>query len=62
MLVSWLAVLPIAIAAVVLGKAAREGNVGKIGAVLAIMLLAVIAVQIVRRRVAKRELEAKAQR
>ena len=35
MIVSWLAVLPISLSAVVLGKAAREGNIGKIAAVLA---------------------------
>ena len=59
MLVSWLSVLPIAISAVVLGKAAREGNMGKIGAVLGVMLLAVVIVQIVRRKVAKRQVETK---
>jgi uncharacterized membrane protein YdjX (TVP38/TMEM64 family) len=55
MLVSWLAVMPISVSAVMLGKAAREGNMGKIAVVLGIMVLAVIAVQIVRRRVAKRD-------
>jgi uncharacterized membrane protein YdjX (TVP38/TMEM64 family) len=55
MLVSWLAVLPLALAVVVLGKAAREGNLGKIGAVLGVMVIVVTAVQIVRRRFAKRE-------
>ena len=53
MIVSWLAVLPIALSAVVLGKAAREGNIGKIAAVLGIMVVAVVAVQVVRRKFAK---------
>ena len=54
MIVSWCAVLPIAVSAVMLGKAAREGNVGKIVAVLGVMMVAVIVVQIVRRRFAKK--------
>jgi uncharacterized membrane protein YdjX (TVP38/TMEM64 family) len=54
MIVSWLAVLPIALSAVVLGKAAREGNMGKIAAVLAVMVVAVVAVQFVRRKYTKR--------
>jgi uncharacterized membrane protein YdjX (TVP38/TMEM64 family) len=57
MLVSWLAVLPISIAAVLLGKAAREGNIGKILAVLGLMVVSVVVVQILRRRVAKRTVE-----
>jgi uncharacterized membrane protein YdjX (TVP38/TMEM64 family) len=57
MIVSWLAVLPIAISAVVLGKAAREGNIGKIAAVLGIMVASLVAVQILRRRFAKRQAE-----
>jgi len=55
MIVSWLAVLPIALSVVLLGKAAREGSLGKIFAVLGLMVIAVVAVQIIRRRVAKRE-------
>lgn len=55
MIVSWLAVLPIALSVVLLGKAAREGSLGKIFAVLGLMVVAVVAVQIIRRRVAKRE-------
>jgi uncharacterized membrane protein YdjX (TVP38/TMEM64 family) len=58
MIVSWLAVLPIALSAVVLGKAAREGNIGKIAAVLGVMVVAVVAVQLVRRRLAKPAVEA----
>jgi uncharacterized membrane protein YdjX (TVP38/TMEM64 family) len=55
-LVSWLAVMPLALAFVVLGKAAREGHFGKIGAGLGLMVVAMVAVQIVRRRLAaKRE-------
>ena len=54
MIVSWLAVLPIALSAVVLGKAAREGNIGKIAAVLGVMVAALVAVQIVRRKFTKR--------
>src|SRR5688500_9203243 len=53
MIVSWLAVLPIALSAVVLGKAAREGNMGKIAVVLGVMVVAVVAVQLVRRKFAK---------
>lgn len=55
MIVSWLAVVPISTSAVVLGKAAREGHMGKIGAVLGVMVVVVVVVQIVRRKVAKRE-------
>jgi uncharacterized membrane protein YdjX (TVP38/TMEM64 family) len=55
MIVSWLAVVPLAVSAVVLGKAAREGHLGKIGVVLGVMVLVVVGVQFVRRRVAKRE-------
>lgn len=54
-LVSWLVAMPIAGAAVVLGPAAREGNLTKIGAVLLVMGIAVVAVQLVRRKIAKRE-------
>jgi uncharacterized membrane protein YdjX (TVP38/TMEM64 family) len=46
MVVSWLAVLPITIAVVLLGKAAREGNVTKIGAVMGLMVVSVVAVQL----------------
>jgi uncharacterized membrane protein YdjX (TVP38/TMEM64 family) len=59
MIVSWLAVLPLALAGVVLGKAAREGNMGKIAAVLGFMVVVVVAVQLVRRRFANRERNAK---
>ncbi len=55
MIVSWLAVVPLAVSAVVLGKAAREGHLGKIGLVLGVMVLVVVGVQLVRRKVAKRE-------
>jgi len=55
MIVSWLAVVPVAISAVMLGKAAREGHMGKIGLVLGVMVLVVVIVQVVRRKVAKRE-------
>lgn len=55
MIVSWLAVVPVASSAVVLGKAAREGHMGKIGLVLGVMVCVVIIVQVVRRKVAKRE-------
>ena len=56
LIVSWLAVMPLALAFVLLGKAAREGNFGKIGAVFGLIVVAVVVVQIVRRRVAaKRE-------
>ena len=55
MIVSWLAVLPLALSAVVLGKAAREGHFGKIFTVIGVMLLAVVAVQVVRKKLVKRE-------
>lgn len=56
LLVSWLAVMPLALAFVLLGKAAREGHFGKIGAVLGLIVVALVVVQIVRRRLAaKRE-------
>lgn len=55
MIVSWLAVVPLAVSAVVLGKAAREGHLGKIGLVLGVMVLVVVGVQFVRRKVTKRE-------
>jgi uncharacterized membrane protein YdjX (TVP38/TMEM64 family) len=55
MVVSWLAVVPLSVSAVVLGKAAREGNLGKIAAVMGVMVVVVVAVQIIRRKFAKRE-------
>ena len=55
MIVSWLAVVPVASSAVVLGKAAREGHMGKIGIVLGVMVGVVVIVQVVRRKIAKRE-------
>lgn len=57
MIVSWLAVVPLAISAVVLGKAAREGHMGKIGVVLGVMVAVVVIVQLVRRKFAKRDAE-----
>jgi hypothetical protein len=47
--------MPLALSFVLLGKAAREGHFGKIGAVLGLIVVAVVVVQIVRRRVVKRE-------
>jgi len=55
MIVSWLAVLPWAIAFIVLGKAAREGNFGKIGMMLGVLVVTVAVVQLLRRKFAKRE-------
>lgn len=55
MIVSWLAVLPLSLSVVVLGKAAREGNLVKIAVVFGVMVVAVVAVQVVRRKFAKRE-------
>ena len=55
MMVSWLAVLPLALSVVVLGKAAREGNLVKIAVVFGVIVVAVVAVQLVRRKLAKRE-------
>ena len=55
MIVSWLAVLPLALAVVLLGKAAREGNVGKIAVVIGLIVVAVVLVQVARRWAAKRE-------
>jgi uncharacterized membrane protein YdjX (TVP38/TMEM64 family) len=55
MIVSWLVVLPWTIAFVVLGKAAREGNFGKIVTVLGVLVLATVLFQFLRRKFAKRE-------
>jgi uncharacterized membrane protein YdjX (TVP38/TMEM64 family) len=55
MIVSWLAVLPWAIAFIVLGKAAREGSFGKIVTAVGLIVVAVVAVQLIRRRLARRE-------
>lgn len=55
MLVSWISVLPWTIGFIVLGKAAREGNFGKIIGAVVVIVLAIVVVQVMRRRVAKRE-------
>lgn len=55
MIVSWLAVLPWAVAFIVLGKAAREGSFGKIVTAVGLIVVAVVAVQLIRRRLARRE-------
>ena len=55
LVVSWLVAMPLVASAIVLGPAAREGNLAKIGAVLLVMGVAVVAVQLVRRKFAKRE-------
>jgi uncharacterized membrane protein YdjX (TVP38/TMEM64 family) len=55
MIVSWLAVLPWTMAFVILGKAAREGNFGKIATALGLLVATTVAVQLLRRRYANRE-------
>lgn len=55
MIVSWVSVLPWTIAFIMLGKAAREGHIGKIATGVGLLVLAVAAVQILRKKLAKRE-------
>ncbi len=55
MVVSWLAVLPWAIAFIVLGKAAREGSFVRIATAVGLIVVAVLAVQLIRRKLARRE-------
>jgi uncharacterized membrane protein YdjX (TVP38/TMEM64 family) len=55
MIVSWVAVMPWAVSFIVLGKAAREGSFGQIGAILGGLVVIVVIVQVVRRKYAKRE-------
>lgn len=55
MIVSWLAVLPWAVAFIVLGKAAREGSFVRIATAVGLIVVAVIAVQLMRRKLARRE-------
>jgi hypothetical protein len=40
---------------IVLGKAAREGSFGKIVTAVGLIVVAVVAVQLIRRRLARRE-------
>jgi uncharacterized membrane protein YdjX (TVP38/TMEM64 family) len=55
MLVSWLAVLPWAVGAVVLGRGVLNGNFKVAATGLGVIVAAVAAVQLIRRKVAKRE-------
>jgi uncharacterized membrane protein YdjX (TVP38/TMEM64 family) len=55
MIVSWLCVLPWAIGAVVLGRGLFEGNFGVVATGLGVLIAAVVAVQLIRRKLAKRE-------
>lgn len=55
MLVSWLCVLPWAVGAVVLGRGVLNGNLKVAAMGLGVIIAAVAAVQLVRRKVAKRE-------
>jgi uncharacterized membrane protein YdjX (TVP38/TMEM64 family) len=55
MVVSWLAVLPWAVAFIVLGKAAREGSFVRIATAVGVIVVAVLAVQLIRRKLARRE-------
>lgn len=55
MIVSWLSVLPWTAAFIMLGKAAREGHFGKIATGIGVLVIAVAAVQILRKKFAKRE-------
>jgi uncharacterized membrane protein YdjX (TVP38/TMEM64 family) len=55
MIVSWLALLPWVIGAIILGQGLFSGNVAALFAGLGVIVVAVIAVQMVRRRFARRE-------
>jgi uncharacterized membrane protein YdjX (TVP38/TMEM64 family) len=55
MIVSWLCVLPWAVGAVVLGRGLFEGNFTVVATGLGVLIAAVVAVQLIRRKLAKRE-------
>jgi uncharacterized membrane protein YdjX (TVP38/TMEM64 family) len=55
MIVSWMAVLPWAIGAIILGKGLFNGNVGGILVGVGVLVVAIVAVQLVRRKFARRE-------
>jgi uncharacterized membrane protein YdjX (TVP38/TMEM64 family) len=55
MIVSWLAVLPWAVGAIILGRSLFSGNVGGIFVGVGVLVVAVVAVQLVRRKFARRE-------
>jgi uncharacterized membrane protein YdjX (TVP38/TMEM64 family) len=55
MIVSLLANVPFVVAFIVLGKAFRDGNFGKIATGIGVLVAAVVAVQVLRRKFAKRE-------
>jgi uncharacterized membrane protein YdjX (TVP38/TMEM64 family) len=55
MIVSWLALLPWVVGAIVLGKGLFDGNVAALIMGLGLLVVAVIALQLVRRKLARRE-------
>jgi uncharacterized membrane protein YdjX (TVP38/TMEM64 family) len=55
MLVSWLCVLPWAVGAVVLGRGIFDGNFKVVAMGLGVIVATVAAVQLIRRKLAKRE-------
>ena len=55
MIASWLCVLPWAAGAVVLGQGIMNGNFKLVGLGLAVLAVAVVAVQLLRKKFAKRE-------
>lgn len=55
MIVSWLALLPWAVGAIILGQGLFAGNVAALFAGLGVIVVAVIAVQMVRRKLVRRE-------
>ena len=55
LLVSWLCVLPWAIGAVVLGRGIMNGNFKTAGYGFGVLVIAIVAVQLLRKRFAKRE-------
>lgn len=55
MIVAWLAVLPYAVAGIVLGKGLFAGNVGAVLSGLALLVAAGVAVHWIRRKVSRRE-------
>lgn len=55
MIVSWLAILPYALAAIILGQGLRNGNFKTIAAALGVLVVATIGIQWLRKRHASRE-------
>jgi uncharacterized membrane protein YdjX (TVP38/TMEM64 family) len=55
MIVSWLALVPWVVGAIVLGKGLFDGNIAALFMGLGLLVVAVVAVQLVRRKLARRE-------